>query len=71
VLLVPDSTIINTIQTNFVTAFSNTDVWAYVSICIPDLGYEGVDSLIHPIYVELRKDYSVCCMLNIGKTVSA
>jgi len=70
VWLIPDSTIINTIQTNFMATISYTDVWAYVSIYIPDLGYKSVDPFIHPIYVELRKDYSVCCMLNTSKIVS-
>lgn len=51
--LIPDSTIIDTIQTDFMTTISNADVWTYVSICIPDLGYKCMDSLIGSIYHEL------------------
>lgn len=49
------------------TTISNSNVWTDIASRIPNLGYECVDSLILPIYLELRKDYGVCRMLNIRR----
>lgn len=63
-IFLPYTTIINSIQTNFMTTISYSDVGTYVSICIPDLGNKRMDSLIFSINDELGKDYCVRCMLN-------
>ena len=49
------------------TTICYSNVWTDISICIPNLGYKCMNSLILPIYIELRKDYCVCCMLNINR----
>lgn len=59
----PDPTIINPIQTQFMATICYTYVWTDITICIPDLGYKTMDTFIFPIYVKLRKDYRMCCML--------
>merc|ERR1712071_457709 len=46
------------------TTISYSDVWRDIAIRIPNLGNKCMDSLIVPIYVELRKDYCVCCMFS-------
>lgn len=48
------------------TTVSNTNVWTDVTICIPDLGYKSMDTLVFPRYIELWKDYCVCGMLSIN-----
>lgn len=46
------------------TTVSNSDVRANIAISIPDLGYKCMDPLIASVYIELREDYRVRCMLN-------
>lgn len=65
----PNPPIINAIQSNLMATISYTDIRQHSSIFIPNLSYKSMDSFISPIYMELTKDYCMCCMLQKGMDI--